>query len=88
MSEPMPGRPLTAEEAAEVMANTEAAIKDGGLWLMNCARCGTNIGGCLAAYGKPTHDGPMGTKYCACPECPAVGEVVLEYVPPEMGGIN
>lgn len=78
MFEGMP-RPLTEEEASVVVTNTLKEIDDGGLWGKECAECGAGIGGRLARYGKPT---PRELERCACPECHAVGKVVLRYIPP------
>lgn len=73
------GQPLTAQETAAVVARTELAAARYGVWLKNCGRCGRNIGGRLASHGKPT---PAELQHCGCPGCGAVGDVVLDYVPP------
>lgn len=75
-------RPLTEEEADEVLRNTLREIDTGGLWDKLCAACGEYIGGKLARYGKPT---PTDLQYCMCPRCGAVGRVKLQYWPPDGG---
>jgi hypothetical protein len=58
--------PMTPEEAAQVVANTEASAVRHGVWDKICNTCDRSVGGRLAEYGRPTE---ADLKYLACPFC-------------------
>lgn len=74
-------KPMTPDEAAAAMANTQASLDAHGLWEKVCTTCDRVVGGRLAEYGAPTAEG---LSRSICPDCYHAGKefgIIPRFVP-------